>query len=80
MAVRSDATLVLSNAALGTKYRVSSHRGLGFTTYQGSMFLVVATQDQTRIQTFDTTGALVDDEILHAGQLLQRIQNPLMTG
>ena len=78
--VRSnDATLVLPTASLGTTYRVLAYQS-PTENFVGTIYAVVATQVNTRVQVFDLDGNLVDDVTIDAGETLQRIEQFDLSG
>lgn len=68
----NDATLVLPTPTLGTRYKVASY--INTLNGYGSYFNIVAVENGTTIQVFDTTNAIVGAPItINQGQLFQRI-------
>jgi hypothetical protein len=78
--VRSnDATLVSPTASLGTNYLIPAYES-PTSNFNGTVYAVLATEDDTDVQVFDDLGNLVDEETLNTGQVLQRIEAFDMSG
>jgi hypothetical protein len=72
--VRSnDAALISPTASLGTSYRIPAYES-PTNNFNGTVYAVLATEDDTEVQVFDVDGNLVNDETLNVGQVLQRIE------
>lgn len=74
----NEASLIFPVTALGTTYFVSSHQG----EYSfGSMFGVVAVDNNTKVEVFDNFGEQIDTVTLEEGQVFQSVnEESLMTG
>ena len=72
--VRSnDAALALPTAGLGTTYRVLAYQS-PTDNFVGTIYAVVATQDNTQVTVSALNRTLVDSVVLNAGETLQRLE------